>query len=73
MQYKCTRTPVLIYDTSLSTGDVNSTFDACLLCPLDTILLVRKGTPEIGVGVFSSSLKGDVLFAVRTLGIRRRK
>ena len=36
-------------------------FDACLLCPLDTILLVIQGTPENGVGVFGSTSKGDAV------------
>ena len=41
-------------------------FDACLLCPLDTILLVIQGTPENGVGVFGFTQKVMLLFAGRT-------
>ena len=36
-------------------------FDACFLCPLDTILLVIQGTPENEVGVFGSTSKGDAV------------
>jgi hypothetical protein len=34
---------------------------------------IVKSTPEDGVGIFVSSLKGDVVFGRTHTGIRRRK